>query len=209
MKVIRVNFWRLFSCFSFVFNIIKNILGRGKGRKDSNEVSNSKQLPTSVSVQQNEQAELDDWEQWGKDEQFSIKVEPSTPPSDPTPSSGEVDLFQDMQPVFQKTKKIRVKKSVPNNVQELGHPAVTSSRLNFDMRYTAPETELGTWLEEPSAWDEGVSEREIELETENVFKEKKKAERERRMLEQLRKKEEKEMIRAARKSASGLGVKVA
>ena len=52
------------------------------------------------------QAELDDWEQWGKDEQFSIKVEPSTPPSDLPPSGGEVDLFQDMQPVFQKAKKV-------------------------------------------------------------------------------------------------------
>ena len=64
-------------------------------------------------------------------------------------------------------------------------------------------------MEESSAWDEGVSEKEIELQTESVFKEKKKAERERRMLEQQRKKEEKEMTRAARKSTTGLGIKVA
>ena len=70
---------------------------------------------------------------------------------------------------------------------------------------------MGTWNDEyetASAWDEGVSEREIVWQTERVLKENKQMEREKRALEQQRKREEKEAQRVARKTVAHLGIKV-
>ena len=51
--------------------------------------------------------EADEWEDWSKMEEFSVKVEPAVSCSpEPTPPDDE-DLFQDMAPVFQKPKKVR------------------------------------------------------------------------------------------------------
>ena len=72
------------------------------------------------------------------------------------------------------------------------------------------QSELGAWSEDgPSAWDDDLSEREIASHTERVLREGKQAERERRALEQQRKKEERDVQRAARKGAAHLGIKVA
>ena len=47
----------------------------------------------------------DEWEDWSKMEEFSVKVEPAvSSPEQPPPDH---DLFHDMTPVFQKPKKVR------------------------------------------------------------------------------------------------------
>ena len=53
-----------------------------------------------------------------------------------------------------------------------------------------------------------MSERDIECQTEKIIKERKQAERDRRALEQQRKKEEKEALRMAKKPSGHLGVRL-
>ena len=48
MKVVQFNFRRVFSCFSFLINFIKNILFRRRQRKSSQ--TENETLPTSVMV---------------------------------------------------------------------------------------------------------------------------------------------------------------
>ncbi|KAJ7378935.1 hypothetical protein OS493_019631, partial [Desmophyllum pertusum] len=129
----------------------------------------------------------------GQMEEFSVKVEPA---SNPQQTSADDDLFHDMTPVFQKPKKIVVKKKKVHS-DENYHTRTTenpSSRLNFDISYTPAQPELGTWNDESTTvWDEeAVSEKDIEWETEKLMKERKQAERERRAIEQQRRKEERE-----------------
>jgi hypothetical protein len=62
------------------------------------------QLPSNQDV---------DWTEWSNDEQFSIKIEPSSPPPSSLPSDNKEsldadDLFKDMTPVFKKPKKVSV-----------------------------------------------------------------------------------------------------
>jgi len=138
-----------------------------------------------------------------------VKVEPSSG-SQQTPA--DEDLFHDMTPVFQKPKKIVVKKkkvySEENYHARTENP---SSRLNFDISYTHTEPELGTWNDESTtAWDEeAVSEKDIEWETEKLMKERKQVERERRAIEQQRRKEEREAHKhVEKKTHAHLGVRL-
>ncbi|XP_031558713.1 receptor-binding cancer antigen expressed on SiSo cells-like isoform X2 [Actinia tenebrosa] len=213
MKTIWLNFSRIISCFSFIFGIIKKIFCRGRRRKDS-EPSNP--LPVSTGTndsQQNQIASNQDasWTEWGSDDHFSIKIEPTTPPlsSQPAENEGSMDaddLFKDMTPVFKKPKKIVLKQKSSNSNQ---YASNSPSRLNFDMSYPPAQTDLGTWEDTNEGWDgDEIDEKEIEWETENVLREKRYAERERRALEQQRKKEEREAQRLAKKSQHQLGIKV-
>ena len=69
--------------------------------------------------------------------------------------------------------------------------------------------ELGTWAEESTAWEEdGVSEIDIELQTEKLKKERKQAERERRAMEQQKKREEREAHKI-QKPQGHFGVRIA
>ncbi|EDO34414.1 predicted protein, partial [Nematostella vectensis] len=98
MKVFRLNFGRLCSCFVFILNLIKKIFGRGRERKTSQSG-----LPSSASLPTESMS--DKWEDWG--DEFSIKIEPTSPPPDSAQhaETDEQDLFKDMTPVFQKPKK--------------------------------------------------------------------------------------------------------
>ncbi|XP_078384554.1 receptor-binding cancer antigen expressed on SiSo cells-like isoform X2 [Oculina patagonica] len=209
MKIVRFNFGRFFSCFSFFISFIKRILFRGRQRKSSQSESGS----LLVTVGNDSAAEKalggDEWEEWGQVEEFSVKVEPSSN-SQQTPA--EDDLFHDMTPVFQKPKKIVVKKKKVHS-DENYHVRTESpaSRLNFDVSYTPVEPELGTWNDESmTAWDEeAVSEKDIEWQTEKLMKERKQAERERRAIEQQRRKEEREAHKHMEKKSHGhLGVRL-
>lgn len=46
----------------------------------------------------------DEWQEWDQIEEFSVKVEPASSAEQQSPSDD--DLFHDMIPVFQKTKKV-------------------------------------------------------------------------------------------------------
>jgi len=144
-----------------------------------------------------------EWEDWGKMEEFSVKVEPACSPQQ-LPSDD--DLFQDMTPVFQKTKKIIVKKKkVYSDESSKVEAESPSNRLKFDVSYPPVEPELGMWTEDSiTAWDdEGVSEKDIEWQTEKLKKERKQAERERRALEQQKRREEKEAHKVDHKKPHG------
>lgn len=85
------------------------------------------------------------------------------------------------------------------------------NRLNQGFFLSSNQPELGSWTEESNtAWDEeGVSEKEIEWQTEKLTKERKQAERERRALEQQKRKEERQSHRADNKKQHGhLGVRL-
>lgn len=201
------NFRRFFSCFSFFITFIKKILFRGRQRKSSQSDKDS--IPTSVAVSRDQALEGErEWEEWDQMEEFSVKVEPACGPQQP---SAEEDLFHDMTPVFQKPKKIVVKKN--KGYPDGGYTCTETSpsRLNFDMSYTPVEPELGTWNDDStSVWDEeAVSEKDIEWETEKLVKERKQAERERRAKEQQRRREEREALKHMDKKTQGhLGVRL-
>lgn len=211
MKIVHFNFRRFFSCFSFFISFIKRIFFRGRHRKSSQNESVNLQVTIG-----NDSSPIDqqapggeEWEEWGPVEEFSVKVEPSSN-SQQTPV--DEDLFHDMTPVFQKPKKIVVKKKKVHSDDNY-HPRTEnpSSRLNFDICYTPTEPELGTWNDESStAWDEeSVSEKDIEWEAEKLMKERKQAERERRAIEQQRRKEEREAHKHVEKKTHGhLGVRL-
>lgn len=208
MKIVHFNFRRFFSCFSFFITFIKKILFRGRQRKSSQSDKDS--IPTSVAVSRDQALEGEgEWEEWDQMEEFSVKVEPACGPQQP---SAEEDLFHDMTPVFQKPKKIVVKKN--KGYPDGGYNTRTEtspSRLNFDMSYTPVEPELGTWNDDStSVWDEeAVSEKDIEWETEKLVKERKQAERERRAKEQQRRREEREALKHMDKKMQGhLGVRL-
>lgn len=212
MKVVQVSFRRFFSCVSFLISFIKNILFKRRQRKSSQ--TENETLPTSVMVTSgdsahNQEGGNDEWEEWGQMEEFSVKVEPNNLPQQQM--SMDEDLFQDMTPVFQKPKKIVVKKKKP--FSDNSGPAQAespSSRLKFDVTYPPAEPELGTWAEDSTAWEEeGVSEIDIELQTEKLKKERKQAERERRAFEQQKKREEREAHKIEQKKPHGhFGVRI-
>ena len=80
--------------------------------------------------------------------------------------------------------------------------------LHFVSSHIKPE--LGTWAEDSTAWEEeGVSEIDIELQTEKLKKERKQAERERRAFEQQKKREEREAHKIEQKKPHGhFGVRI-
>lgn len=183
---------------------------RGRRRKSSQTKDDS--LPTSVKVTTSEDQAGggDEWDDWGHTEEFSVKVEPaSTAMQEQSPAND--DLFRDMTPVFQKTKKIVVKKKrVYSDENDTLQTESSSSRLKFDVSYPPVAPELGTWAEESTVWDEeGVSEKDIDLETEKLKKERKQAERERRAMEQQKKREEREAQKVEHKKPHGhFGVRI-
>ena len=69
------------------------------------------------------------------------------------------------------------------------------------------QSELGTWVENSSGWDEEVLD-DLSEEAANILKEKKKMERQRRTIEQKKRNEELRAMRADRKNAPNLGMKV-
>ncbi|XP_068737320.1 receptor-binding cancer antigen expressed on SiSo cells-like [Montipora capricornis] len=214
MKVVQLNFRRVCSCLTFLIGFIKNILFRRRQRKLSH--GENERLPTSVMVTSSnagnateQAAGSDEWTEWGQMEEFSVRVEPSSSLTQEQLPAND-DLFHDMTPVFQKPKKILVKKKKPfsdgSNAVEAESP---SSRLKFDVAYPPAEPELGTWAEESTAWEEdGVSEIDIELQTEKLKKERKQAERERRAMEQQKKREEREAHKI-QKPQGHFGVRIA
>ncbi|XP_028405973.1 receptor-binding cancer antigen expressed on SiSo cells-like [Dendronephthya gigantea] len=192
---------QLFSCIFALINFIKRCIF---GRKKTKDEDNNVKAPSGVLVQKSaEEEDLQAWDDWGQNDSdlVSIKIESQNEQSEQ--NTQEVDLFGDMQPVFQKTKQIRLKSQVPvvNNYNQ------PSDRLKFNSFTSIPETELGTWSEEPDAWDE-IPDQETEWETQNVLKEKRMAEREKRALEQQKRKQERDAARSSKKTALNLGVKI-
>ena len=67
------------------------------------------------------------------------------------------------------------------------------------------QTELGTWEEDPGGWDDNVLEdSEVSEETRNLLLDKRKTDKQRRAMEQIKKREELRLNRAEKKPHLGM-----
>ncbi|XP_046864904.1 receptor-binding cancer antigen expressed on SiSo cells-like [Xenia sp. Carnegie-2017] len=198
---------KISTLFSWIFAFIKFIQRCICGRKQLNNENSTRSVSKQPYMTPSKDDDLTSWDDWGKNdnELVSVKVEAvNGKDAQQEQKENEVDLFGDMQPIFQKPKKIRLKRSSP---EENISVKQSSDRLKFDSSTAIPGTELGTWTEDCDAWEE-VGDDEIEWETQNVLKETRQAERERRALEQQKRKEERDAARIAKKTSGNFGVRL-
>ncbi|KAK7091545.1 receptor-binding cancer antigen expressed on SiSo cells-like [Littorina saxatilis] len=125
------------------------------------------------------------------------------PEGDPEP---EPDYFRDMTPEVKRPAKILLKKKDNGAV----NPAAISTRLSASEVAPPVGSELESW-EDPgaveSSWGEEVNE-DLSWEAEAALKEKRRAERENRAVEQQKKKLQRDAMRGLKKDHSQLAVKI-
>lgn len=102
----------------------------------------------------------------------------------------EPDYFQSMEPVFRKQTKVLVKKKDDSiNTSAISNKLAVSSDAPF-----MQTSELGTWEDGSQTWEDEAGE-DLSWEADNAIKEKRKAERQQRHIQQQRKKLERENMR--------------
>uniref|UniRef100_UPI00358DEA0A receptor-binding cancer antigen expressed on SiSo cells isoform X2 n=1 Tax=Myxine glutinosa TaxID=7769 RepID=UPI00358DEA0A len=226
MAILQFRASRLCSCFVALFALLKRLLCRsGRSRKRSGE---SLPLPTSMqysaaTLVPHNQPDLQSWDSWEEDGPTSVRVEGDRPAVNNSTLAPvlepEVDYFSGMAPTIRKTQKILIKKKLEAlgkgvdghslGGNDLGDTHF-SSRLTVvhDLAFTPPSAELGelqAWNDQSGAWDD---QNVLSWETEEVLKQQRLVERERRAAEQLRKKQEKEQQRQQRRDVGRIAVKL-
>ncbi|XP_065063340.1 receptor-binding cancer antigen expressed on SiSo cells-like [Rhopilema esculentum] len=136
---------------------------------------------------------LVDWSDW---------KEP-TSAEDTKENLDSMNLFEDMEPKLTRPRMLKVSPSNPPDQKAM----LSSNRLQVSGTSFEVQSELGTWVENSSGWDEEVLD-DLSEEAANILKEKKKMERQRRTIEQKKRNEELRAMRADRKNAPHLGMKV-
>lgn len=212
MKTLFVNCKFIFSLWKYFATIFGKLLCFIKKRKlSTQEQLYQSNVPLSIQVHGDkvtEEIKLVDWNTWGNDKPPEEDEEEKEIPAE--------ELFKDMEPVINKAKMVRVTKKIiapqrpstsPFDFQSIPSGRHHSSSIDFNPQYQV-ESELGTWEDEPSGWDNEIDETEINEQTQNMIKKNKMLEREKRAEEQKRKKLKKEQLRAQRRHESHIGVKI-
>lgn len=229
MALPRFRLLRFCTCLSAIFALLKRLVCRsGRGRKLSGD---SVILPTTVDFSL-PKTDLQEWSSWDDDAPTSVCIDNGggtgnggagggglgLGPAALLPTTAvnagiagdiiEPDFFSDMTPTIRKTQKIIVKKK--QDFIGLSGSSTLSSRLvaSQDQSFLPPTSELGeldTWPEGRNAWEE---EGDASWEADEVLRQQRQMERERRTAEQLRKKVEKDILRAQRKEHGKIAVKL-
>ncbi|CAD5125726.1 DgyrCDS13935 [Dimorphilus gyrociliatus] len=216
MSALSWTFRKLFSVVCLLLSFIKAILSRiicrsRRHRKNSGSLlpfidpqANAPQMDIPPQPLLNNEVELQSWESWGNDSSpaNSAKV-PQNPvkPNKIRPTvfskardvepEPEPDYFVDMKPDVRKNAKIVIKKK--ENFDGI------SNRLAMSNDFGNQGAELGSWDEYTAdSMASGWGQEDLSEEAEEVLKEQKRIERERRHQEQLRKKAEREAKRTAK-----------
>uniref|UniRef100_S4RD69 Estrogen receptor binding site associated antigen 9 n=1 Tax=Petromyzon marinus TaxID=7757 RepID=S4RD69_PETMA len=213
MALPRFRLLRLCTCLSAIFALLKRLVCRsGRGRKLSGD---SVILPTTVDFSLPKvQTDVQEWSSWDDDAPTSVCIDNGGGATAVTNNAAivgdimEPDFFSDMTPTIRKTQKIIVKKK--QDFIGLSGSSTLSSRLvaSQDQSFLPPTSELGeldTWPEGRNAWEE---EGDASWEADEVLRQQRQMERERRTAEQLRKKVEKDILRAQRKEHGKIAVKL-
>ncbi|XP_062520844.1 receptor-binding cancer antigen expressed on SiSo cells-like [Corticium candelabrum] len=157
-----------------------------------------------------------EWQEWGAGDSFTVDIDPASKPRLPAnmhqhvaetvsqmnaSNEGEVEeinLFEDMQPTFRRAKKITVRTSTSDATDE--DSGKLSSRLAMESLPQTSSSELGTWNENVSTWEDetGIDENELTWTAKNSMREKREADRIRRQAEIERKRHERESQRQHR-----------
>jgi hypothetical protein len=161
------------------------------------------------------------WQEWGPGDSFSVDIDPASKPRLPSnmhqqvPESvchgqvkmndggkedalEEINLFEDMQPTFRRAKKITVRTSTSDMSDD--DSSKLSTRLAMESMPLSSSSELGTWNENVSTWEDEtkLDDSELAWTARNTMREKREADRARRQAEIERKRQERESQRQQR-----------
>ncbi|XP_065843713.1 receptor-binding cancer antigen expressed on SiSo cells-like [Oscarella lobularis] len=200
-------------------------------KKKVDEIEDDVRVPLRQRSNQ-EEADDSEWQDWensggGADDadlRF-VSIDPASKPNlsnssmpainqvDPSGGGGsdsfeDIDLFQDMKPVFRKAKKITIRSS--SQSEEETESGRLSSRLAMDNRPISLSADLETWTDDVTTWEDETSldPNEVEEQVRQSLKEKREAERARRQAEQERRKQERDTQKQHQQQHRGIGTKV-
>ncbi|XP_050389418.1 receptor-binding cancer antigen expressed on SiSo cells [Patella vulgata] len=216
MKALLNIIRSLFNLIRYLLSPLKRAVCRRRRSSDSDFStpmgmidSNSMSIDMTQSYPSNSDIQMESWDTWGdqssdhysKTQQhindYRTKLQKEEPEPEPEP-----DYFGGMEPSLKKTQKIVIKKRGDNLVNK----TAISNRLAMVSDIPMQGSELDTWEDENSAWDQ-VGEEDLSYEAETAIKEKRRAERHQRHLEQQKRKLEKES-RLGRKDRDIVAVKL-
>ncbi|XP_002734325.1 uncharacterized protein LOC100371719 [Saccoglossus kowalevskii] len=206
MKVVQFNLLKICSIFTIIYGLFKRAMCLMKRRRNSDALPvsmNSLSVPdnTTHDIPSTEPIELQDWDDWGGENgPTSIRVDSGQPNEES--EEPEVDFFAEMAPKIKKPPIIRKKVETSS----FGFP----NRLSMDAGVIPQTTsELETWNEyESNAWEDETAGNVSSWEVEQVMKETKMQEREKRMMETQRKKLEREAHKSVKKDSGKLATKL-
>lgn len=188
MKVL-VNFVKkLFNIVFLLLSPVRRLICRRRRHSDTPILPLTATFPTSLPPAN--EPELQPWDTWGIEEsQGRNRGKQDSPQPEP-----EIDFFQGMTPTIKKTAKILIKKKEMDTSENMS----ASNRLAMTSEFPAAvEAELGVWEEETPSWEEASE--DLTWQADATIKEKKRAEREARQIEQQRRKIVKESLRGTKK----------
>ncbi|GAB1603862.1 receptor-binding cancer antigen expressed on SiSo cells-like [Argonauta hians] len=199
MKILVTLVKKLFNMVFLLLSLVRRLICRRRRHSDTpilplNAVYSAP--PTVTTSALPAETELQPWESWGVDGgDFKSGHQPEEE------AEADIDFFQDMTPQIKKTTKILIKKdNADHQENQTNRLAMTSE---FPVTLT---TELGVWEESGKCWEEASE--DLSWQVDATLKEKKRAEREARQQEQLRKKHEKELSRGLKKDSPFAAVRL-
>ncbi|KAK6167585.1 hypothetical protein SNE40_021576 [Patella caerulea] len=216
MKALLNIIRSLFNLIRYLLSPLKRAVCRRRRSSDSDFStpmgmidSNSMSIDMTQSYPSNSDIQMESWDSWGdqssnhysKTQQHINDYRNNLQKEEPVPEP-EPDYFGGMEPSLKKTQKIVIKKRGDNPVNK----TAISNRLAMVSDIPMQGSELDTWEDENSAWDQ-VGEEDLSYEAEAAIKEKRRAERHQRHLEQQKRKLEKES-RLGRKDRDIVAVKL-
>ncbi|XP_066926076.1 receptor-binding cancer antigen expressed on SiSo cells-like [Clytia hemisphaerica] len=214
MRTMFMNF-KICKFFCAIFSKLLCFIKKKKKSRDEASYSATTPLSTIQIQGSGKTTDIDlvDWNNWGED---ASKNEENQEESE----ISAVELFKDMEPTIAKAKVVHVKQTIrkpttPTKQKSPSSPFAFQSKFSDSRksRYTPKyqvEAELGTMDDgDEGGWDEQLDDLDINQETENMLKQNKQLERQKRAEEQRRKKLERDQHRLNRgKNETSFGVKV-
>lgn len=160
-------------------------------------LTNGNQIMSHNILQEETRGQFVDWNTW----QDNSNINSFDEQNEAEGFDNGLNVFKDMEPQLTKPKTLRVSKLATGPARN-DH---FQNRLHMESINLQLQTELGTWEEDPGGWDDNVLEdSEVSEETRNLLLDKRKTDKQRRAMEQIKKREELRLNRAEKKPHLGM-----
>ncbi|XP_013783042.1 receptor-binding cancer antigen expressed on SiSo cells-like [Limulus polyphemus] len=203
LKALLAKFGRI---FLVIFGVVRRAFCCFKRRRRHSDTVlpvtvNSKHQSSPLNLQA---PELQSWEVWEDDMPNSVRVERNASTSGFTDQEHDVDFFKDMTPEITKPKRLLVRKPETESSKFQG----LSSRLAMDTKgLVIQNSELGELEDDIESWEDVMASEDV-WESDSVLKESRQAERERKLQEHQRRKQEREVKRASKQDLNLNAIKL-
>ncbi|XP_071823181.1 receptor-binding cancer antigen expressed on SiSo cells-like [Apostichopus japonicus] len=204
----RFNKWILCSCLAAFLGLLKSIIFRKSSKEKLDLPITKRQGPDGQEDSTEQEEELQNWETWDDDGGglTGVRVDPAQDSQQETEM--EPDFFADMTPSFKKAALIR-KKTATSAARYPSSSTGLQTKYSLGVDDTANLSgELAAWTESTGGWEDEAEDDDLGIDADSFLKEKKEAERQRRLAEQQRKKAEREAQRNSQRGSSKLAVKL-